>query len=361
MRILWLAHRDPMNPRAGGAERTIVEVCTRLVKRGHEVILLSGGWENSKSVEYFNGIEINRFGNNIGPHLALPILLIKYNYDIVVNDLGHAIPWVFSTVLNKRNIVFFHHLHARSLPGQINYVMAKLITAIERCYFIIYHNSRVVTESTTSKNDLIKLGIKENKIITIPPGVDQSLFHPTVKSNNPTLVYYGGMRKYKRPLEVLYLLKSLLGKFDNLKLFIIGNGPEEENMKRLTNKLNVQNYVEFMGRLSTNELAEIVASSWINIHTSITEGWGFSILEAASAGTPTVAFDVPGVRDAVEEGQNGIKVEDGNREALAEAAYKILINPEKWFLSSIKIAKKYSWDKTAELWEYMGKEMLKVS
>lgn len=358
MRILWLAHRDPLHPRAGGAERTIVEVCSRLVKKGHEVILLVGGWENSKSFEYFNGIEINRFGKNIGPHLALPIFLIKYKYDIVVNDLGHAIPWVFSTVLNKRNIVFFHHLHARSLPGQINSVMAKLITAIERCYFIIYHNTRVVTESTTAKNDLIKLGVKEDKIMMIPPGVDQSLFHPTAKSNYPTLVYYGGMRKYKRPLEVLYLLKTLLGKFDNLKLFIIGKGPEEENMKRLTNKLNVQHYVEFMGRLSSNELSEIVASSWINIHTSITEGWGFSILEAASAGTPTVAYDVPGVRDAVEEGQNGIKVEDGNREALAEAAYKILINPEKWFSSSIKIAKKYSWDKTAELWEYMGKEML---
>ena len=178
-----------------------------------------------------------------------------------------------------------------------------------------------------------------------------------MKSNNPTMVYFGGMRKYKRPLEVLYLLKNLLGKFDNLKLFIVGNGPEEKNMKRLSYNLNVQNNVEFMGRLSSNELSVIVASSWLNIHTSITEGWGFSILEASAAGTPTIAYDVPGVRDAVEDGQNGIKVEDANREALTEAAYKILINPENWFSSSIKVAKKYSWDKTAELWEYLSNEL----
>ena len=108
MRLLWLAHRDPLNPRAGGAERTIVEVCTRLVKKGNEVILLTGGWKNSKAFEYLNGIEIHRFRNTIGPHLALPVFLIKYNYDLVVNDLGHAIPWVFSTILNNRNLVFFH-------------------------------------------------------------------------------------------------------------------------------------------------------------------------------------------------------------------------------------------------------------
>jgi hypothetical protein len=38
------------------------------------------------------GIEIHRFGENIGPHLAIPVFLLKYHYDVVVNDLGHAVP-----------------------------------------------------------------------------------------------------------------------------------------------------------------------------------------------------------------------------------------------------------------------------
>ena len=87
------------------------------------------------------------------------------------------------------------------------------------------------------------------------------------------------------------------------------------------------------------------------MHTSVTEGWGFSILEASAAGTPTVAYGVPGVRDAVEDGLNGIKVEDGNRNALADAALSILNDPERWWSSSVKVAEKYSWDKTAELWD----------
>lgn len=90
-----------------------------------------------------------------------------------------------------------------------------------------------------------------------------------------------------------------------------------------------------------------------------TEGWGFSILEASAAGTPTVAYDVPGVADAVEDGINGIKVRDGDREALTKAALSILRDPEKWWSSSLEVAKKYSWDITPARWEKLMKELEK--
>ena len=358
VKILWLAHRDPMNPRAGGAERTIYEVCTRLVKKGHKITLLTGGWKNCKSIEYLDGIEIHRVGEKVGPHLALPVFLLKNHYDVVVNDLGHAVPWISSTVLNKNNIVFFRHLHARSLPGQVNPLTAKLITAIEKCYFIFYHDTIFVTESSTSRRDLLGLGIKDKRIVMNPPGVDRQLFHPAVRTQYPTLVYFGGMRKYKRPQESLYLLKSLLNKMGSIKLFIIGTGPEEQNLRELVSELNLQDYAIFKGRVSIEHLTDIVASSWLNVHTSITEGWGLSILEASAAGTPSVAYEVPGIVDAIENGINGLKVKDGDREALTKAAFSILSDPEKWWSSSMEVAKKYSWDKTASLWEDIMKKII---
>ena len=76
LKILWLAaHRDPLNSRAGGAERTIYEICTRLVSKGYEIVLLTGGWKSCKTIENFQGIEIHSFGKNIGPYLALLFLL----------------------------------------------------------------------------------------------------------------------------------------------------------------------------------------------------------------------------------------------------------------------------------------------
>ncbi|MDS0256822.1 glycosyltransferase family 4 protein [Thermoplasmatales archaeon AK] len=124
--------------------------------------------------------------------------------------------------------------------------------------------------------------------------------------------------------------------------------------------MNLQDNVTFTGRISDKEVAEIVSSSWLNIHTSLTEGWGISIIEAAAAGTPTVAFRVPGVSESVENGYNGITVPDGNRMALVNAALQILHDPQRWWLSSPEVAKKYSWDKTAELWDKLLIEIVKA-
>jgi len=351
LKILWLAHRDPLNPKAGGAERTIYEVCTRLAKKGHKVTLLTGGWKGCSVRDSLDGIVISRYGKNMGPHLALPIFLLKTKYDIVVNDLGHAVPWILPTLLSKHNIVFFRHLHARSLPGQVNPLLAKIITSVEKCYFLIYRNTHFVTESSTSHADLKNLGINEELIHIIPPGVNRDLFKPAGKTALPTIVYFGGMRRYKRPEESVYLLKILLGELEALKLIIVGTGPQLLLVKNILKDMNMQNYVTFTGRLDNKDLSRVVASSWLNIHTSITEGWGYSILEASSAGTPTVAYNVPGVVDTIENGINGLKVKDGDRYALANAALEILRSPQRWWSSSIDFARKYSWDKTAEMWD----------
>jgi len=351
LNILWLAHRDPLNPKAGGAERTIYEVCTRLAKKGHKITLLTGGWKGCRAREDLDGIAIFRYGKNLGPHLALPIFLLKNKYDIIVNDLGHAVPWVLSTFMSKHNIVFFRHLHARSLPGQVNPLLAKIITSVEKCYFLIYRRTPFVTESSTSNADLKNLGINEELINIIPPGVNRDLFHPMEKSTFPTMVYFGGMRRYKRPEESVYLLKNLIGRLEGLKLIIVGTGPQLVSVENLVKDMKLQDYVTFTGRLDERELSKVVATSWLNIHASVTEGWGLSIIEASAAGTPTVAYNVPGVVDTVENGINGIRVKDGDRYALARSALEILNNPQKWWSSSIEVAKKYSWDKTAEMWD----------
>jgi len=100
-----------------------------------------------------------------------------------------------------------------------------------------------------------------------------------------------------------------------------------------------------------------LSEAWLNIHTSINEGWGISIIEASSAGTPTVAYDVPSVSNSVENGRNGLKVKDGDRKALVNAALSILYDHEKWSLSALKVSEKYSWDKAAEM---RNDEILKV-
>ena len=358
MKILWVAHRDPLNPRAGGAEKIIYEVAIRLIKNDHHVTVLSGGWKNCNNKECLNGIRIMRFGKRIGPHIALPIHLLKNKYDIVIADLGHAVPWVSPILLRRNTIVSFLHLHKRSLPGQVGMLLRCSITVIERLYFLIYSKSHFVTISNTSFDDLENLGINSKNISIINPGVNAELFYPSIKTQHPSLVYFAGMRPYKRPSEPLYLLKEIRTEISDIKLIMIGDGPSKNELERLCVELDLRENVVFTGRISDSEVAKVVGSSWLNIHTSVTEGWGISIIEAASAGTPTVAFKVPGVSDSVENGLNGSTVEDGNRKELVDAALNILREPKKWWLSSIEVAKKYSWDKTTELWDSLIRNVI---
>jgi glycosyltransferase involved in cell wall biosynthesis len=357
-RIIWLAHRDPLNPRAGGAERIIYEVGIRLIRNGHKVSVLAGGWKNCKKEESLNGIQIMRYGNRIGPHVALPVHLLKHRYDMIIADLGHAVPWVSPIILRRTTVVSFLHLHARSLPGQVGKLLAYSITTLEKLYFIIYNKAPFVTISNTSLEDLENLGIKKKNISLINPGVNSELFHPSIKTEYPSIVYFGGMRPYKRPEESLYLLKELRNRIADLKLTMIGEGISRSGLEMLCEKLDLKECVKFTGRIPDSEVAGIVASSWLNVHSSVTEGWGISIIEAASAGTPTIAFKVPGVADSVENGLNGITVENGNRRAMADAALEILRDPKRWWSSSIEVAKKYSWDRTAESWEKLIKEIV---
>ena len=92
------------------------------------------------------------------------------------------------------------------------------------------------------------------------------------------------------------------------------------------------------------------SKSWLNVHTSITEGWGISIIESSSSGTPTVAYKVLGVSESLSNGRNGFVVDDNDREALKNAALSILKDHIRWSKQAYEYSTQFSWDKTAESW-----------
>jgi len=346
MKILWFAHRDIKHPKAGGAERNVYEVGKRLAKMNNEIHLVSVNSGNLPDYEIVDDIIIHRIRGNIMAHFYVPKMIKKINPDVIIDDLGQAVPWLSSWFTNKKVIVLFYHLHARSLPGQVNPFLAKIITIIEKNYRIIYKNNIFVTESNTSLKDLIALGIKNENIIKIPLGIDLNLFKPGKKSENVQLIYFGGLRKYKRPELAIRVYEMLYKEIENLKLIIVGSGPM---LNELKNYVNNKNYnIIFTGRVSDEELAKLVRESWVNLHFSVTEGWGLSIMESSSSGTPTVALKAPGVVETINDGKNGFLVE--NIDDFKEKILKIIENEDQFSKNARKFAENFSWDKTAELW-----------
>ena len=136
MKILWFAHRDIKNPRSGGAERTIYEVCSRLCKMHVEVHLVTVNPGNLLNYEIVDGIITHRITGNIIAHLSVRKMIKKIKPDVIVDDMGHAVPWFSSWFTDIPVIVFFRHLHARSLPGIVYVVSYDVNTG--NCYIFGY-------------------------------------------------------------------------------------------------------------------------------------------------------------------------------------------------------------------------------
>lgn len=352
MKIIWFSHRCMQNPLAGGAERAIYEIGRRLVLRGHTVHHVAGGWKGAKRYEVVEGIQIHRYGTRVMPHLAHPAFLrANRDADTVVDDLSHAAPWFSPWFSDIPGVAFFYHLHAKTLGGQTSQFLASVLASLERHYTVIYRTWPFVTESVSSQRDLNSIGISEERIFRIPLGVDTDRFRPGTKAEKPAIVYFGGMRPYKRPEHALIAFKILNDRGHDAYLTMVGDGPSIPYLRSLATEFNLADRVSFTGRVSEQELSSIVSAAWVNIHTSMSEGWGLSIMEAASSGTPTIGYDVPGVNESVINGKTGKLVPDGDISSLSIALAEAIENGSTSSDACRRHAQEFSWEATATKWE----------
>lgn len=358
MKVVWASHRDVWGPQAGGAELSAVEICKGLTDRGHRVRLYSVA--PGKAPWHFvdGGIEVVRVPTNTLAHAAWGPYRWWNSTDVVVEDLAHVVPFGGRLVSGRPGVVSFRHLHRRTLPGQVGPVAASLLTRIERMYSTIYEGWTFVTESLSSSVDLRELGVPATDIKVIPPGVDTTLFRPGARSSRPTLIYFGGLRAYKRPEHAVRLLAGLRALGDDVVLEVVGGGPGLLAVRTESLRQSMDPFVTFTGRLSREALAARVARAWLNVHCSVSEGWCFSAIEAAASGVPTVAYSIPGLRDSVAEGQSGRLVPDGDLDALVETAHKMLQDIDRWSVGSRKHAMTFNWEPSITAWEKVLAEVL---
>lgn len=351
MNILWFSHRDITHSKSGGAERTIYEISKRLVERGHKVKWISTNEGNEHKQEIIYGIDVQRIPGNVNVHFKTHSIIREVKPDVIIDDLGHAVPWGSELLTKIPGTVFFRHLHRRSLKGQVSFPLRVSLSSMEILYPILYRKWTFVTETDSSIEDLENLHIDKKRIVKIPPGVDFNMFKPLQRTEHPTIVYFGGFRDYKRPWEALFVLKDTLRENNRITLKMIGSGPSLSHVKSMSKGLGIEKNVQFLGKLDTSKLAEIVGKAWVNIHSSVTEGFGYSILESSAAGTPTVAYKVPGVRDVVKDGVNGYLVEEKRRDLMGKKVLDVINDMDNLSNASVSEAHRYSWDRTTEQWE----------
>jgi len=118
----------------------------------------------------------------------------------------------------------------------------------------------------------------------------------------------------------------------------------------LKEKLNLKR-VELTTNISREEKKHLLAKVKIFVYTSIREGWGQTVIEAASYMTPTVAYSVPGLKDSVKHLKTGVLIAPGDIKQLAKTITHLLTNHalrNRLAENAYRHAQQYSWDKTAK-------------
>ena len=365
MNILIFNWRCPRHPWAGGAERYLYEISKRLIKKGHRVSWFVSHWKGLKKKEIIEGIEIIRKGGIYSVYLHALFYyfeeLKKKNFDIIIDNIN-GVPFFTPLFIHKPKIAIIHHLVQKIFFKELPFHLATVGWLSEKIIPILYRNTSFITVSKSSKKEMKNFGIKDI-IKIVPNGID--LFpklNPNPKSPNPIIISLGRLKRYKRLDYLLKAFKIVLQSEPHAKLWIVGSGRYEGQLKKLTKELHLQDHVKFFGFVDENKKLKLLKKAWVFVSPSEKEGWGITIIEANACGTPCIAYDVPGLRDSIQDSITGILIkENGNVEKLAEAIYKLLVNHElrkELSQNAIEWAKQFSWDKSAEEFEKILEDIL---
>lgn len=351
MRILWINHRDPKHPEAGGAEVHIREVGRRLAKMGHEVTLIAERFKGSPAREEIDGIDVRRVGNKYTIHLAAPMIVKKLSkdYDIIIDDIAHGVPWWSALATSKPVLGIVHHVHQVVASIELPFPLDIAVKMAEKTIRYAYRKLIAVSEAT--RNDLENLiGFPKDRVKVIYNGVDHSRYSPGGRRfEEPTILWLGRIKKYKNLDLLLLAFNKVKREVANARLVIAGSGDYERNVRELANKLGLRDVI-FTGKIREEEKLELLRRSWVLATTSTIEGWGISILEAAACATPAVGFDAGAVREAIIDGKTGFLVRFGDAEGLAEKIYLILTDDrlrDELSRGALEYSYNFDWDKTA--------------
>lgn len=358
MRILIFNWRCPRHPWAGGAERYLYEISKRLVKKGHKVTWFVSHWKGLKEREILEGVEIIRKGAVYSVYLYAFLYYLKKlrkrNFDIIVESIN-GVPFFTPLFIHKPKIAIIYHLIKKIFFKELPFHLAIIGWFSERIIPIFYFNASFITLSKSSEKEIKNFGIKDIKIIPIGVDILSPGLNPDSKVPDPTIIFLGRLKKYKRLDHLLKAFKIVLQNEPQVKLWIAGTGDYEGELKRLVEELQLQANVKLFGFIDEKKKNKLFKKAWVFVTPSEKEGWGITVIEANACGTPAIAYNVPGLRDSIVNSKTGILVkENGSIEKLAEAIYELLINDKlRKSLSenAIKWAKQFSWDRSAEKFE----------
>ena len=256
---------------------------------------------------------------------------------------------------NKKKICLIH-------SKEINH--SKGTNLNKRVLNVLNNVEKVIANSNFTKNLAINLGVEEDKIKVINPGIypakeiDKKTLNKVeslLKNKSPRLITVSRYDKRKNHEKVIMALRNLKQIYPNIIYICVGYGDEEDNIKKLVEELGLKEQVMFFKDISNELKNSLIAKSNIFVMPSViykksVEGFGIVYVEAAQYGIPSIGGIDGGAADAIDQKKTGLICDGKNLDAVYSSINSMLEN--KKYLEYGKAAKenstKFEWDKIIE-------------
>ena len=349
-RVHMLAWRDLDDEDAGGSEVHASTVARLWAEAGIEVTMRTSAARRCPPVALRDGYRVIRRGSRylVFPRAAFAEAMRPGGRDGLV-EIWNGMPFL-SPVWNRGpRAIWLHHYHAQMWRMMLPEPVASAGALIERRIAPpFYRRSPIVTLADSSRRELIdELGFDPSMVSVVPPGVDSSFRPGGTRSPVPFVVALGRLAPVKRwPLLVDALVEAKR-RHPGLEAAIVGEGPERAELEARIASAGASEWLRMPGRLPDEDIIDLYRRAWLLAASSAREGWGMTITEAAACGTPAVATDISGHRDAVTDGVTGLLVDEWH---LADGIQRVLSDlslRDRLGAAALARAAELTWEATA--------------
>jgi len=285
-------------------------------------------YKNYNEVLFSENIAINYVEYFFYKFLGVPLffrertlkkIINEENIKLILAEYGTTAS-VLLPFCKKNNIKLIVHFH-----GYDAYKKHTLKKFGKRYKAVFQYCSAIFSVSTDMTKQLINLGADQQKIIYNPYGVNLQKFSSesqNISKEENTFVFVGRFTQKKAPTLLIKSFNEVIKKVPTAKLVMIGNGELLNECQNLAKKLNLNNSIEFLGKVDFTELPAYLSKYEVYVQHSITaqngdsEGTPNSILEAMACGLPIISTRHAGIKDAVIEEENGFLVDENDWEKM---------------------------------------------
>ena len=358
MKILIINWQDIKHPLAGGAEVHLHEIFERIVAMGHRVTLFSCGFSDAKKEENINGIRVVRAGSRSYFNFILPFYyfakLRKENYVILILDINN-IPFFTPFFVRHPSAGIVHHFFGKAIFLEASFPINYYVYFAEKLFLKMYRKLPILYYSPSTRDEMIKDGFPEQNFHYVPIAVDLNNYRVldnVPKEKVPLIAYLGRIKRYKSIDHILAAMPKIIEKIHDIELVIVGDGDDRPRLEQIARNSNIADRVRFTGFVSEDEKVRWLNRAWVVLSSSSKEGWGLTMTESNACGTPVIAANSPGLRDAVKDGETGLLYPYGDIDALANSVIEILTDDDfrdKLREGGLKCAREYTWDDAAKI------------